>query len=833
MSLAPQLSLVVLAASAAAQELPRHAALHPAHADVFLAVPDLDGLGAAYRTVPAARVTQDPRFRDALGELGVDPAKLDMSGADFAVLMLETLQLDESLAADLAEAIDAAASLSVSVAGFRTDRDAVAAEVLDADRALLGLERVEAALAARAIEGLAPPSSLAELRLPQADLVDPWGRPWVYRPNGWPRVSTLGADGAAGGRFASHDLSTSTSARELRTSIHFSRYEVQVSVEFDSPEAARAAAASARSIEAIEFGDRLGPAAATGEERLEAGVFSFRGAEAYHQGWFLVDGATVSFGIGADGIAGARGAAGRALGQGRSLADDEAFRDGLARLGASPGQDALVCYTKLPWTHMGVALLEAFAYDDGGEEALAAIRPLARYIGGERAEPTTRRVSIADGRFVWQSFARESSGPQGLGAILGSTPVDPVGLADVAADDMFVYTTSLDAGAMQGALLGWIEEATGESSSSWLAEVEAEYGVRLDRDLFGQLGESVTVHSQPLAGIGMPRAFATIDLADPEVFWDALDVATDDLLADLYVDSGADEPLRVVKRDYRDVDYIVVDPGLSTLLRPTFAILEGDLVVSLSSTHLKREIKRRLTDDVEGGAHPIVARAAAFDGELASVYFMDWGVAVEGVYSIVRAFSGMASTLGDLPIDLTALPPVESITDHLVPTFGYSRHRPGGREAWSESSFGPEVQVGFVFGLGFGVFGMTTTVSEPGEIYVELAPADPQGRSVGEDVAEIEVQGQDAADATRRSFIVLRNALALYKLDNGTYPTQLSDLTQPTSSSPSGYLVSSRVPADGWGRSLRYAKTDGGYRLWSVGPDGLDQDGAGDDLVSR
>jgi len=79
----------------------------------------------------------------------------------------------------------------------------------------------------------------------------------------------------------------------------------------------------------------------------------------------------------------------------------------------------------------------------------------------------------------------------------------------------------------------------------------------------------------------------------------------------------------------------------------------------------------------------------------------------------------------------------------------------------------------------------------------------------------------------------LRTAITVYKLDHGAFPNALARLLEPSPSYPSGYLDGrTALPLDAWGRDYRYAIAPDGAscRVWSIGPDGVDQDGAGDDV---
>ena len=73
--------------------------------------------------------------------------------------------------------------------------------------------------------------------------------------------------------------------------------------------------------------------------------------------------------------------------------------------------------------------------------------------------------------------------------------------------------------------------------------------------------------------------------------------------------------------------------------------------------------------------------------------------------------------------------------------------------------------------------------------------------------------------AARREMTRLAFALAAYRAENGSYPVKLADLSPK-------YLA--KVPTDLFSDGdFQYETTDDGYRLWSVGPDGVDDGGMG------
>jgi hypothetical protein len=78
----------------------------------------------------------------------------------------------------------------------------------------------------------------------------------------------------------------------------------------------------------------------------------------------------------------------------------------------------------------------------------------------------------------------------------------------------------------------------------------------------------------------------------------------------------------------------------------------------------------------------------------------------------------------------------------------------------------------------------------------------------------------------------LETFLAVYRVETGTYPASLDTLLLPTQNYPKGFVGTNALPKDGWGRAFKYAQKEAGnsYRIWSAGPDGVDQDGKGDDV---
>lgn len=84
----------------------------------------------------------------------------------------------------------------------------------------------------------------------------------------------------------------------------------------------------------------------------------------------------------------------------------------------------------------------------------------------------------------------------------------------------------------------------------------------------------------------------------------------------------------------------------------------------------------------------------------------------------------------------------------------------------------------------------------------------------------------------------ISNALELYRLDNGTYPSTeegLRALIEKTESGVNwrdgGYLSKKSIPKDPWGEEYVYKFDGENFSVYSKGPNRIDENGSGDDIV--
>jgi hypothetical protein len=101
-----------------------------------------------------------------------------------------------------------------------------------------------------------------------------------------------------------------------------------------------------------------------------------------------------------------------------------------------------------------------------------------------------------------------------------------------------------------------------------------------------------------------------------------------------------------------------------------------------------------------------------------------------------------------------------------------------------------------------------------------------------EEAIEADPEREAAIARTELTLVEVATRLEVFRIETGRYPRELAEMLAPTDNFPRGYLERDSVPLDGWERGLVYLpSTDGtSYSLWSLGEDGADQRGGGDDV---
>lgn len=495
-------------------------------------------------------------------------------------------------------------------------------------------------------------------------------------------------------------------------------------------------------------------------------------------------------------------------------------------------------------------------------EALLAFAPLLSSLSDEEVIPAEIAESLASLSGAGTSLLSVFLGPTGTGAFrtllspegftgqfagpvppgerwYGGQPVPSAALEQVPPGATALWSAHVHGPNAAAALRGLLAQHLPEGASA-IAALEEDGSFELERDLFAHLGTDAVLFFEPLTGIGVPGALLSIAVRDEA----AVSAALTRLLGSLAEANPGSLAFR--ERPYRRLPYFELSAvGALAESMPldtevALGLAQGRLIVSLpmgqAAVVAKRELRRLVAraeaaapaTGTDAAAEP-AAQPATFDTAVLrlaktdeTIWYLDWPGAIGGLYGTAKALSGMASGfLGDeLPVDLTALPEPEMVVRHLRPTTIRTWVQGDFALRSVTSGFGPEVPAALL--VGTAVIGSAN--SRERAQWAAETETEEAAPTEAEDAARAE-------DETRRALQRVRSGLGVWSaFHDGRYPETLDALTESSELLPNGVFNGEPLPVDGWGQSLGYRVEEGGYGLWSVGPNGEDEGGAGDDV---
>lgn len=788
-----------------------HASLHSADATFYLQLSSLQDLPAAYQSTWVYSLLQDEELAQAVSNLSQGAFELS-SVLEMAQLYLNPETMPEELTAlglDYVLSAVESASISVSLPADPTNL----LGLRNGSNAQLEISALQAQIEFQVLASAEGeyPTSLDEVRDVSDELrTDPWGRPYQIDSSG--EVFSLGADGEPGGVGVAADvrLGLSTDLEAALLPVVANELGVQVTLVCKTAEDARALldmAASRQAREVVELGQVNGLPVMATTEAMEAGDVTLHGFLAAHD-------RVLAFGFGNNRIEDFQvRLGGRDRGQER-VASLGGHPDRLAAQAALPapqGTAVLDTWRTLAWSELvqiGLELVIASGQFDLADlpaefdfEAL-----LSMFEGGDngwRGEFTCTQLQ-ASGRFLKDSV--------GVGerpaAWRGNEAGDGELLKYLPASSALVWRTNLSGAGAAEAALGLLGSAAGDVELPSPAELESELGFSLSEDLFGMLGNELVMSMDPVRGVGVPGLRAFVRVREPEVFAERLTALTQ-LIAET-----AGGLLSVKDRPYRKMPYVSISIEDQAFVQPSFGIVGDLLVIGAKGIGVKRELKRLRDEDYE--ALPFLSDLSG----ATNLLYVDWPALIGGAYGTVKAFAGLAAGFAgeELPVDLEGLPEPEVLIRHFKATRSTTRFTEVGRVTQAESSFGPEV---FALLIGGGA-----------TVGVAAESSGPEGYSDMDDWGLVEPL--DPSSATDQTLLAVRVGLETYRYDRGgAYPDELADLLETNDQFPKGYVAEGTELLDGWGRSFVYQPSDDGgtYSLRSMGPNGQDDGGTGDDIV--
>ena len=268
----------------------------------------------------------------------------------------------------------------------------------------------------------------------------------------------------------------------------------------------------------------------------------------------------------------------------------------------------------------------------------------------------------------------------------------------------------------------------------------------------------------------------------------------------------------------------------------TVAILPDRALFGLSSSYVKREVRRLLKEEEEPPLHPLAQGARPCPEGVDYFGNLDWPGLLGGIYDTAMAFLPLLGDSGALPFDVDAMPETEAITRHFNPARVWSKPGAQGTYTVKRSSVGFEIALqGALLAAPFAAPDVFPGEEEEKgfEPAIEQSPEEAADSTLEEEAKEAEDLDAEAQQKTVAALKEVKLALVIFKVDRSAFPDTLEELVVPTASYPKAFLGA--LPFDGWGRAFFYAfnKEDGSYQLWSAGADGVNNSGSGDDVVSN
>ncbi|MEZ6017116.1 MAG: hypothetical protein R3F49_18510 [Planctomycetota bacterium] len=439
------------------------------------------------------------------------------------------------------------------------------------------------------------------------------------------------------------------------------------------------------------------------------------------------------------------------------------------------------------------------------------------------------RVRLEGGQFVTEgNYPKPAASP--LAGLFGAKALDPEDLALVMPDAIVAGAVSMDKDVLQRLFAGVIAQQGGEDM---LVELDNSFGFRPDRDLIAPLGDAIAYSLPPLTTLlSAPPFTVSFDIADLDAFTKGMDgVFT-------LLEAQGTDAVQLKREEYKGsrlytlsfagandagggIAGLPINPA--AIFRPTMAIGQGRAFLITTPNLAKKEIRR--VDKLKGALelHPALSGAALPKGAT-EVGYADWADFFGRIYSGVKGLAPMlGAVVGQLPFDLSMLPEGELITQHFQPSFRSKRIDGNVVRVHGRSSFGPELSLVASLGAAASMRQAVAVQAYEGSFDdFDEGVAPTEATEATEEVMVVEEEPYTGPDAalllTQDLLLTIKVDLTVHRFDKGAYPASLGEF---------GHAGA----VDGWGHAVVYKLTQANYSLYSVGPNGVDDGGAGDDIL--
>jgi hypothetical protein len=362
-----------------------------------------------------------------------------------------------------------------------------------------------------------------------------------------------------------------------------------------------------------------------------------------------------------------------------------------------------------------------------------------------------------------------------------------------------------------------------QQSEEQAAEIEAQLsallgGVDLRNDLLANVQGTMTSLSTTGQGLmGTPDNLMTMGLRDPAKFVAALGSLLDIASAQIGM------PLSLKESEFDGAPFYEIDLSATPFgmaMSPAFAIRNGEMVMGTN----KRGLQTYLQEGI-GSSAPLsdnkrfmeFVNGLSSQGDVEAFAYSDLAETFGSTYGMLVGTAQMFPMGDEIPLDMSKVPPANTISQHLMQTYSGAYSGQGGLKVSRSVS---QFQLTDFLPLFMVAGAIVAGTQVPG-----LAPA------------EIEVK-VDPAEKARTDLRELKASITVYKISAQGYPESLADLLIPLGTDfPQGAYPHGELPVDPWGNSYRYAmemhtkKRRMMPKLWSIGLNGIDESGEGDDIL--
>ena len=543
---------------------------------------------------------------------------------------------------------------------------------------------------------------------------------------------------------------------------------------------------------------------------------------------------------------------------GASLALDPVFRQAMGKV-KSQGAETLFFLRPKGMIQAVLNLLRGASPQTRNflEEHGKGIQKALEVTGLMGCEALASVATYDQGKCFWDTFVLAPAPRKGLLDLAGGGPLDLSHLAWIPRRATSfsmgympvkkIYHTVLDA-------IGAVDPEMGGRISSVLAMLKDRLGLDLEQDLLDQMDGEVLTYSIASSNLMTPgTTVVAAQVKSPQELLNSLETLFGLSKGAVSLVSSKDPATGMEIWQVQFDTTMLPSSGPAMVLgrvlafiKPSFTFHKGYLVGALNPRDVKKAVAQmegqrkgdiRSRKDVDlflKGLPPKVTRLS----------FNDIKTTIQMVYETASGALNMVSLPDDIPLDLALLPGSDTVAKHFFPITSYSFETKEGIYGRSVSPFGPEVLLGVAaVGIGSTVL-VSKNIAQKGRIRIGPVTQKKKPARKPKKVLLPGAQGKiapakppsKATPAQKRrvqeDFDLLSSGLVIYKVETGFYPETLDILLKPTQDYPHGFLPDrTALPKDPWGRPYKYKRTATGYRLWSVGPNGKDEGGKGDDIL--